>query len=212
MIYRIALIALLFSVATTTKAQTLDTLLLLSGQEVLIEVSNDSGTVVVGKVAKKNGKTREVSIHKLDIFSHSKANGQKVIYYAEDWVQEHYLSEQEMEVYLVGAGDAKNGYKAKYVLLIGVVFSGTLAYLGGDGWGTVFLPTLVYMGGQFIGKIQIDHSSMRDPKYMYNDLYAAGYEKPARSKKVRRAALGGASGAALGLILSFLINNGASVY
>jgi hypothetical protein len=211
MILRIAYALMLLMLAPAIQAQQLDTLLLMSGQEVLISVSNDTGTVILGTVAKRNGKLREVSIHKLDIYSHSKANGQKTIYYAEDWAQEYYLSPEEMQVYLIGAGDAKKGYRAKGVLVVGILFSGTIAYLGGDGWSTVFLPTLLYMGGQFIGKIQIDHDSMRDAKYMYNDYYAAGYESPARSKKIVRAAQGGYSGAALGFILSLLINNGASV-
>ncbi len=190
----------------------MDTLLLMSGQEVLIQVTNDTGTVILGKVAKRNGKQRDVSIHKLDIFSHTKHTGEKTIYYAEDWAQEYFLSPEEMSVYLMGAGDAKAGYKARYVILAGVAFSGTIAYLGGDGWATVFVPTLLYMGGQYIGYIRIDHESMRDQKYLYNEFYAAGYEAPARSRKVIRAALGGYSGAALGFILSLLINNGAAVY
>jgi hypothetical protein len=192
-------------------AQNLDTLLLMSGQQVLMQVSSDTGTVIIGQVAKRNGKLREVSIHKLDIYSHAKS-GSKVIYYAEDWAQEYYLSSQEMEVYLAGAGDAKAGFKARKVFVVGVLFSGGLAFIGGDGWGTVFLPTLFYMGGQYIGKIKIDHESMRDQKYLYNDFYAAGYEAPARSKKVVEAAKGGYAGAALGLLLSLIINNGASVY
>lgn len=212
MIHRNFLVATLLLFASSIHAQQLDTLLLMSGQEVLIEVSSDTGTVILGRVAKRNGKLREVSIHKLDIYSHSKSNGQKVIYYAEDWAQEYYLSPEEMQVYLAGAGDAKKGYKAKHVFLIGFLLSGGLAFAGGDGWMTVFLPTLGYMGVQLIGKIQIDHASMRDPKYMYNDFYAAGYESPARSKKVVRAAQGGYAGAALGFIISLLINNGASVY
>lgn len=212
MIHRNFFVVALFILASSVHAQQLDTLLLMSGQEVLIEVSSDTGTVIIGTVAKRNGKLREVSIHKLDIYSHSKPNGQKVIYYAEDWAQEYYLSPEEMQVYLVGAGDAKKGYKAKHVFLIGFLLSGGLAYAGGDGWMTVFLPTLGYMGVQLIGKIQIDHASMRDPKYMYNDFYAAGYEAPARSKKVVRAAQGGYAGAAIGFIISLLINNGASIY
>jgi hypothetical protein len=212
MIVRIFVCCLLAGFISPLSAQQLDTLLLMSGQEILMHVQNDTGTVIIGQVAKRSGKMREVSIHKLDIYSHSKSNGTKVIYYAEDWAQEYYLSPEEMNVYLIGAGDAKKGYDSKGVLLIGVLFSGTIAYLGGDGWATVFLPTLLYMGGQYIGKIKIDHKSMRDPKYMYNDYYAAGYEAPARSKKLLRAAEGGYAGAALGLILSLLINNGASVY
>jgi hypothetical protein len=212
MIARLAFFILLAITHTSISAQQLDTLLLMSGQEVWMQVTSDTGTVIVGQVAKKNGKLREVSIHKLDIYSHSKANGTKVIYYAEDWAQEYYLSPEEMEVYLAGAGDAKKGFDANKVLIIGVVFSGTIAFLGGDGWATVFLPTLLYMGGQYIGKIKIDHNTMRDPKYLYNDYYAAGYEAPARTKKLVRAAQGGYAGAALGFILSLLINNGASVY
>jgi hypothetical protein len=212
MIARLAFSLLLAIAHSSLCAQSSDTLLLMSGQEVWMQVTSDTGTVIIGQVAKKNGKLREVSIHKLDIYSHAKANGTKVIYYAEDWAQEYYLSPEEMEVYLAGAGDAKKGFDAKKVLIIGVVFSGTIAFLGGDGWATVFLPTLLYMGGQYIGKIKIDHKTMRDPKYLYNDYYAAGYEAPARTKKLVRAAQGGYAGAALGFILSLLINNGASVY
>jgi hypothetical protein len=212
MIARAAIFLMCALIQSNLRAQQLDTLLLMSGQEVLMHVTSDTGTVIIGQVAKKNGKLHEVSIHKLDIFSHTKTNGTKVIYYAEDWAQEYYLSPEEQEVYLAGAGDSKKGFDAKKVLIIGIVFSGTIAFLGGDGWATVFLPSLLYMGGQYIGKIQIDHKTMRDPKYLFNDYYAAGYEAPARTKKLVRAAQGGYAGAALGFILSLLINNGASVY
>lgn len=212
MIRKTIIFALACLLCYTARCQQLDTLLLMSGQEILMEVKSDTGTVIIGQVAKRNGKKREVSIHKLDIYSQSKSNGVKTIYYAEDWAQEYYLTPEEMQVYLIGAGDAKAGYRARYILLGGVLFSGTIAFLGGDGWGTVFLPTLLYMGAQYIGKIRIDHDSMRDQKYMYNDYYAAGYEAPARSKKMVRAAEGGYAGATLGLLLSLIINNGASVY
>jgi hypothetical protein len=212
MISRLIVFGFLLTQGLIVRAQQVDTLLLMSGQEVLIQISSDTGTMIIGKVAKRNGKLRDVSIHKLDVFSHAKASGSKTIYYAEDWAQEYFLTPEEMNVYLAGAGDAKSGYKARYVLLIGTLFSGSLAYMGGDGWATVFIPTLLYMGGQYIGKIRVDHESMRDQKYMYNDFYAAGYEAPARSKKMMRAALGGYSGATLGLILSLIINNGAAVF
>jgi hypothetical protein len=57
---------------------------------------------------------------------------------------------------------------------------------------------------QLVPKIKIREKTMSHPEYKYNDIYADGYEPPARSRKLFRAMEGSFAGSATGIALWLL--------
>jgi hypothetical protein len=150
-------------------------------------------------------KTRAIELNKSEIFSLSNGSAEQILYYQDTMLGDYYTPE-EMRVYLAGAGDARKNFKAWHIAIIGYeicLFAGNLV---GDGLLVLIVPPITYAAMQLIGKIKIREKYMSDPNYKYNDLYAEGFEPPARSKKMIRGALGGLAGSVTGVVL-YLIKN-----
>jgi hypothetical protein len=190
------------------KSFTQDTLLLMNGQELLCKIQNDSGTVIVMEVTKKNGKVKVREIHKSDIFSVIKKDSAEVVLYSQNEMFGDIFTEEEMRFYLAGEKDARNNFKARHIFIIGIALCGGIAYYGGDGFITATAPPILFMLAQLVGKVKIKEETMSDKRYKHNDIYLYGYEPPARSKKMIRAAQGGFLGSALGVSLWFLFHKG----
>lgn len=196
---------LLFSVLFITNALSAqDTLLLMNGREMGCKIVSDSGTIFVFQLQKKNGKWKTREIHKSDVFSVTKVGEAEYVMYNQDEVFGNIYSVEEMRYYLAGQSDARNNFKAKPTFYIGLVTCGTIAFIGRDGFITAVVPPLIYTMVQLIPKIKIREKTMSDPNYKYNDVYADGYEPPARSRKIFRALEGGFGGSAAGVLAWFL--------
>jgi hypothetical protein len=181
-----------------------DTLLLMNGREMPCKIVNDTGTVFVFEIKNKRGKIKTHEIHKNDVFSFTKAGYDEYILYTQNEFFGDIYGVDEMRYYLAGQNDARNNFRAWPTFLVGFVTCGTIAFLGQDGYITAMVPPLLYMGVQLIPKIKIREETMSHPEYKYNEIYADGYEPPARSRKLFRAMEGGYAGAATG-ILAWLI-------
>jgi hypothetical protein len=83
---------------------------------------------------------------------------------------------------------------------------GAIAYWGGDGYITAVAPPIGYTVLQLIPKLKIREKTMSDVNYKYNDVYADGYEPPARSRKVLGAMGGSFAGSALGVAMWFIFH------
>ncbi len=150
-------------------------------------------------------KTRAFELTKSEVYSVSNGSKEQILYYQDTMLGDYYTPE-EMRVYLAGAGDARKNFKAWHIAIIGYelcLFAGNLV---GDGLLILIIPPITYAAIQYVGKIKIREKYMSDPNFKYNDLYAEGFEPPARSRKMIRGALSGLAGSVTGVVLSIIKN------
>ncbi len=196
------LLSITFHVSFQCIAQ--DTLMLMNGRELGCNIIDDSGTVFIFELTKKSGKVKVRDIHKSDVFSVKRAGGTEEILYAMDEFLGEIYTVDEMRFYLAGEHDARENFDAWPTFIVGFVVCGASGYLGQDGFFTAIVPPLAYTLLQLAPKIKIRESTMSSPNYKHNDIYADGYEPPARSRKIFRALQGSLCGSATG-ILTWLI-------
>ncbi len=202
---RSLLIVFLILLCETIAAQ--DTLLLMNGQLLPCRIMSDSGTVFVFEMTKKNGKIKTRELHKNDVFSVTKIGQPEFILYEQNEIMGDIYTIDEMNYLLAGQRDARNNFKAWPTFIVGFVMCGTIAFIGQDGFITTLVPPMAYMVVQLVPKIKIREKYMSNPEYKYNDIYADGFEPPARSRKMLRAMGGGFTGSATGLLTWLLFFN-----
>jgi hypothetical protein len=186
-----------------TRAQ--DTLLLMNGREMNCRILADTGTVFEFELVKPNGKVKLRELHKNDVFSVKKAGQQEVVLYAQDELLGDIYSTDEMRFYLAGEHDARENFSAWPTFAVGFALCAGISLWGGDGYITAVGPPILYTMIQLVPKIKIREKTMSRPEYKYNDIYADGYEPPARSRKLFRAMGGSFAGSATGVALWFLL-------
>jgi hypothetical protein len=182
-----------------------DTLLLMNGREMNCRILADTGTVFEFELVKPNGKVKLRELHKNDVFSVKKAGQQEVILYAQDELLGDIYSIDEMRFYLAGEHDARENFSAWPTFAVGFALCAGISLWGGDGYITAVGPPILYTMIQLVPKIKIREKTMSRPEYKYNDIYADGYEPPARSRKLFRAMGGSFAGSATGVALWFLL-------
>jgi len=182
-----------------------DTLLLMNGREMNCRILADTGTVFEFELVKPNGKVKLRELHKNDVFSVKKAGQQEVILYAQDELLGDIYSIDEMRFYLAGENDARENFSAWPTFAVGFALCTGISLWGGDGYITAVGPPILYTMIQLVPKIKIREKTMSRPEYKYNDIYADGYEPPARSRKLFRAMGGSFAGSATGVALWFLL-------
>ncbi len=182
-----------------------DKILLMNGFEVDCKITADTGFVISYDITKKNGKVKHRESNIGEVFSYTKSGQSEVILYELDTLfGDNIYDVTQMRAFLAGQHDGRANFKGRHIALIGFVACGTIAYLGKDGYFTAVGPPIIYMLTQFIGKVKIRESTMSNANYKYNDIYADGYEPPARTKKLITAFLGGMAGSSLGVIVYFI--------
>ena len=197
------LLLLFVLISFQTRAQ--DTLLLMNGRQMNCRILADTGTVFEFELVKPNGKVKLRELHKNDVFSVKKAGQQEVILYAQDELMGDIYSIDEMRFYLAGEHDARENFSAWPTFAVGFALCAGISLWGGDGYITAVGPPILYTMIQLVPKIKIREKTMSRPEYKYNDIYADGYEPPARSRKLFRAMGGSFAGSATGVALWFLL-------
>ena len=184
-------------------------ILLMNGSVVENTLWEEKGGMIYIYNQKKNlfgkEKTRAIELNKSEIYSVSNGSKEQILYYQDTMLGDYYTPE-EMRVYLAGAGDARKNFKARHVSAIGFAVCTVAGYLVGDGLLILIIPPVTYAALQYVGKIKIREKYMSDPNFKYNDLYAEGFEPPARSRKMIRGALSGLLGSATGVVIYFIKN------
>jgi hypothetical protein len=177
----------------------------MNGREMNCRILADTGTVFEFELVKPNGKVKLRELHKNDVFSVKKAGQQEVILYAQDELLGDIYSTDEMRFYLAGEHDARENFSAWPTFVVGFALCAGISLWGGDGYITAVGPPILYTMIQLVPKIKIREKTMSRPEYKYNDIYADGYEPPARSRKLFRAMGGSFAGSATGVALWFLL-------
>lgn len=198
-------VLLLLFVLISFQALAQDTLLLMNGRQMNCRILADTGTVFEFELVKPNGKVKLRELHKNDVFSVKKAGQKEVILYAQDELLGDIYSIDEMRFYLAGENDARENFSAWPTFAAGFALCAGISLWGGDGYITAVGPPILYTMIQLVPKIKIREKTMSRPEYKYNDIYADGYEPPARSRKLFRAMGGSFAGSATGVALWFLL-------
>lgn len=196
------LVAFLFCSGIFLHAQ--DTLLLMNGREMACKILADTGTVFLFELTKPNGKVKVRELHKNDVFSVKNGAGTEQVLYMQDEVLGDIYSVDEMRYYLAGENDARQNFSAWPTFAVGFALCAGISLWGGDGYITAVGPPVLYTILQLAPKIKIREKTMSRPEYKYNDMYADGYEPPARSRKLFRAMQGSFAGSAVGVAVWLL--------
>jgi hypothetical protein len=202
MLIRIALLVLFIILHSRMSAQHL--LTLMNGREMECAVLGDSGTVLLVQLTKPSGRVIKREIPKSDIFSLKMADGKEQIFYMKDEMIGDIYSVDEMRFYLAGENDARQNFTAWPTFAVGFALCTGISLFGGDGYITAVGPPILYTLLQLAPKIKIREKTMSHPDYKYNDIYADGYEPPARTRKLSRAMEGAFLGSATGVTCWFL--------
>ena len=163
--------------------QAQDTLRLLNGRILIVEITDDSGANVFFDAEKKNGRIKNYEVYKMEVFSIHKVDGEESVLYVQDPDMGYDLSVEEMRYFMAGQQDARAGYKAWPSMIGGFAFgAGTVFYF--EGGYAPFTTPFVYSLTMQIPYIKIKESSISDKKNTISDLYVEGYNRTARSKKL----------------------------
>lgn len=193
------------AISNTTWGQ--DAILLMNGTRVEpIQWEIKDGLIHVTS-AKKGvfGKEKQVTreLNQAEVFALYR-DGKEHLIYVQDTILGDYYTPEEMRMYLVGAHDAHTNFKARHTMVIGYLVCGTAAFIVGDGLLVLILTPVIYGSAQLIGKIKIREKYIEDKNFKYNDLYAEGFEPPARSRKIIRGMVSGIAGTVSGLVLNLI--------
>jgi hypothetical protein len=184
-----------------------DAILLMNGERVEGITWELKDGLIYLNAPKKNlfGKEKMVSreLNQAEVFALYR-DGKEHIIYTQDTLIGDYYNTEEMRMYLVGSHDAKKNYKARHIMIIGYLVCGSAAYIVGDGLLVLVLTPVIYGSAQIIGKIKIREKYIDDKNFKYNDLYAEGFEPPARTRKIVRGMLSGLAGTVSGLVLNLI--------
>lgn len=198
---RIILLALIVAFSLPGKAQTQDTLLFMSGKVVPCSIIDDLGIDIRYEIRKKNDKVKEYNIHRSEIFSITKAGYEESILYVQDKELGDWLTVEEMEVFIAGEQDADRNYNVKPTFWVGFGLGAAGSYASQGGLFTTFATPLAYTTFQLAPNIRIRENTMRSLSYQYNEVYALGYERVARPKRLISALKGSAMGMVAGYLL-----------
>jgi hypothetical protein len=205
MIIRVVLAFVSCVMALGVNAQ--DSLLLMNGREMECTILADTGTVLLLQMTKRSGKIVQREIHKNDVFSVTMRGETEEILYLQDEMLGNIYSADEMRYYLAGENDARQNFDPWPTFAVGFALCAGVSLWGGDGYMTAVGPPIMYTLIQLIPKIKIREKSMSHPEYKYNDIYADGFEPPARTRKLSRAMEGAFLGSATGVAYWFLFLN-----
>ena len=184
-----------------------DTLLLMNGRNLPCKIVEDSGTVFLTLIKKTSGRIILREIHKNDVFSATRHGEGERILYMQDEMLGNIYSVDEMRYYLAGENDARQNFKAWPTFAVGFALCAGVSVWGGDGYITAVGPPILFTLLQLAPKIKIREKTMSHPEYKYNDIYADGYEPPARTRKLSRAMEGAFLGSATGVAYWLLFLN-----
>jgi hypothetical protein len=201
---RVLLFLISFLLLPLSQALAQDKILLMNGKEMDCKIVADTGFVVVYDVTKRSGKIKQLTSNRGEVFSYIKSDSTEVIVYAQDTTFGDIYNASEMRAFLAGQADSRNNFKARHIAVIGFVSCATIAFLGKDGYFTAVGPPIVYTVVQLLGKVKIREKTMSNKNYKYNDIYADGYEPPARTRKIVTAFGSGMIGSAVGLAVYFI--------
>lgn len=152
----------------------------------------------------EKGKISEKLVHRSDVFSIQQSGMEEQIFYALDEVLGDWMTLDEMRIYMAGEQDARNFHKAQWAFFTGLPIGAAAAFLAQGGIIVTVGGPLLYTMIQLAPTIRIREHTITNPTHKYNEIYALGYERVARSRQVVQALKGSAIGMVTGVMAYFL--------
>lgn len=185
--------------------QSQDQIWTMSGKVIDCKVISDIDYEIVYEISNKRGKTKEVHLHKSEIFSVSKAGNEPEILYQKVEELGDWMEPDEMKVYIIGEQDARKNYDTKFIEIAGTVVGAGFSYMSKGSFVAILLGPAIYTGIQFIPLIKIKEEHITDKSFAFNDFYLKGFEPVARTKRVMSALKSSFIGAAIGIIFYAIV-------
>ncbi|MFT5183357.1 MAG: hypothetical protein ACI84C_000483 [Flavobacteriales bacterium] len=198
------IVALLSLILLCSLGISQDQILTMSGRQIDCKIVDIEGFEVVYDVVNKHNKTLRASLHKSELFSSTRADEAEFVYYTQDVELGDWLSEEEMRIYIAGQCDARASYKTQTTFALGLGAARFLAFAASGGLILSVAFPIVYTVIQLLPYIKIKEETISDLDNQYNEVYALGYERVARSRKVMSALAGSAMGMFGGILYYFL--------
>ena len=195
----ISIIAFLISMFSFSQLKGQDTITLLSGKVINVEILETDSFAISYNYQKKN-KTKKKTISSDLVFDITYQNGTIDTIYKTDPSIDQYLTIDEMQLFIWGEQDALKYYKATFTTIFGVAFGAGFGYLLHDGFYVAGVP-LVYTVGAGVSKISIRNEEYRSSTVLSNPAYQEGYIKVARSKKAFNALASSTAGTLIGVLI-----------
>lgn len=179
-------------------------ILLLGGQSFKGELKSETFDQLEFKVIKKNGKTKNLTIWKDQVFSIT-TTGKEKFYYKPDSSDESIYGVNEMRMYVYGQQDARLNHKTTLPMVSGLMVSGILGgYLGSKNNALLMITPVA---GTLIGSVTQNNrpkkKNARSERIIASPAYVEGYRKGARGKKIfntiAASVIGGLAGGLIGL-------------
>ncbi|NNE55703.1 MAG: hypothetical protein HKN32_06760 [Flavobacteriales bacterium] len=181
-----------------------DVILTMGGRQIQCVIVDDLGIDIRYEIEKKNGKKRDLRMHRSEIFSITKSGEEELVYYTQDEVLGDWLTVDDMRIFIAGEQDARENYEVQWIVWTGAAAGAIGAYASQGGlMGTLAAP-VGFTALQLLPNIRIKEETMSNIRYQYNDVYALGYERVARSKRVVAALKSSGIGMVVGVV-SWLI-------
>ena len=196
---------LIFSLSLVLSVTAQDKILTMGGQLIECEIVDDLGIDIRYIFTKKNGKVKDKRMHRSDIFSITRAGQEEQVLYAKDEALGDWLTVEEMRIFIAGEQDAQNNYDVKWITIGGVGTGAILAYAAQGGLMVTIAGPVLYTIAQLIPVIRIEEETMSDLSNQYNEVYALGYERVARSKRVVAGLKSSAIGMLAGIVTWILV-------
>lgn len=154
---------------------------------------------------RKEAKMQSLGIHKSEVFSVTFPEAGEWVIYAPDEALGDDLTSDEMRIYIAGQQDATDLYHPRGTVWLGLLVGAGGAIFASGGLLFTILPPVAYTAFQFVPFIRIKEHTIRNPEHRFNDIYALGYERVGRSKKILGALKGSGVGMLVGVATWFLV-------
>ncbi len=172
----------------------------MSGRQIECRIIDDEGFEVIYDFTSKHDKTKRASLHKSELFSITKQGEAEFVFYTQDTEFGDWLSEEEMRVYIAGQCDAREKYKTQSTFALGLGAARFLAFAASGGLILSVAFPVVYSVFQLLPYIRIKQETISNLDHQHNEVYALGYERVARTRKVVSALAGSAMGMIGGIV------------
>ena len=129
----ISIIAFVVSMFSFNQLKGQDTITLLSGKVIHVEVLDTDSFSITYNYQKKK-KTKQKAISSEFVFDITYQNGTIDTLYKKDPSIDQYLTVEEMHLFILGEQDALKYYKATFTTIFGVAFGAGFGYISSVYW------------------------------------------------------------------------------
>lgn len=177
------------------------TILRMSGDELPCTLVATDGIDLVFETERK-GKVKQRTLHKSEVFAVKFDSGEWVLYAPDAFLGDEFTVD-EMRIFLAGEQDGRN-HDVLPTVLVGVVVGAAGPIISEGGLILSVLPVIAYGLYPLVPYIKVQGKNISNPGYKYNEVYAEGYERSARPKKVVAAFKGAGAGMVAGIVAFFV--------